>query len=609
MLGFFLQQQSMATLVTQSYFSLNSQALYAAVPAMPYAHLQAPKGGVLAVAADGSFDNLNSMNGKGNAALGIHYVFDSLLSKSLDEAGVYYPLLAQKIRFDPKQTSTVIFDLNPKARFNDGSALTAEDVKFSFDLYQTQANLGLQMYLSGLKKTVVLSKHQVQMQFQHSHQPEMIPILAQMPIYAKKQWQQRDFKKISLTPILGSGPYRIQTIHAGQSIVYQHNPNYWGKDLPVNRGRYNFNQIIYRYYRSPEVQFEAFKAGKISFFEEKQIQRWMRAYHFLAQKNGFIQQLAFKHQNPIATESLVLNTRRAPLSDIRFRQALTYAYDFEWLNKAYFFGQYQRLNSFFSNSELASKGKPTPAEYQMLSPWLAKLHPIQRDLVLKDWRYPISDATGYHRQHLLVARSLLLKAGFHYVNGQLQDAKGQPVQLEFLLHQVDQQRLILPYIRNLKRLGIDAKIRMLDAAQYDERKRQYQYDIILDNMPQSLQPGQEQAQFWGSQAAQEVGNYNYAGVSNPAIDAVITHLNQTTDRVEMITTVHVLDRLLRAGYYHIPTYGTGQIWYAHWSMLQHPQRLPKLNIGLDYWWSDAQQQQAVANYLKQQHAVVAQSNR
>ena len=590
---------SWAALITTPYIALHSPPKYSHLQSLPYANPQAPKGGALILAADGSFDNLNSMNGKGNVTEGINYIFDSLLSKSLDEPGVYYPLLAEKVSFDPKKTAFIIFHLNPKARFSNGQPLTAEDVKYSFELYQTQSNFGLQMYLADIHQLEVLSPLKIKMHFKSGHNPEMAMIVAQMPIYSKRQWQGRDFKDLTLKPILGSGPYVIERIDPGRSISYQRNPQYWGKNLLVNRGRYNFDRIQYRYYRSPEIKFEAFKSGQFTLHEEKQVNRWIRDYQFPAVRQGQVKRYRFRHQNPVPTQSLVFNTRRQPFADIRFRQALSFAYDFEWLNKAMFYGEYQRLNSFFSNSELASRGRPSAQELQILKPHLQKLHPVQRQAVLQDWQYPQSDASGFNRQNLLKARQLLLKAGYRYQQGQLVNASGQAVKIEFLLHQMEQQRHLMPYLRHLKRLGIQANIRMVETAQYYERLRNYQFDMIVDSMPQSLTPGQEQKQFWSSQAAKQVGNYNYAGIQNPAIDAVIKQVIQAQNREQVIESTRALDRLLRAGYYHIPTYGTGEYWYAYWNMYQQPKLKPKLSAGIDYWWVDAAKAQRVANYFKQ----------
>ena len=595
-----LTQAVWAAVQTTPYIAVHSQPKYAGLSVMPYANAHAPKGGYLSTASNGTFDNLNSMNGKGSSTDGVEHLFDSLMSSSLDEPGVMYPLLAEKVTFDPQKTQYVIFHLNPKARFSDGSAVTAQDVKFSFDAYQTKSNPGLQMYLADLDKTEVLSKYMVKMSFKSDKNSEMPLILSQMPIYSKKDWQHKDFTRVTLQPILGSGPYLIDRIDAGRSITYKLNPNYWGKDLAVNKGRYNFARLKYVYYRSLDIAFEGFKSGQYTLHEEMTARKWVTEYNFPAVKSGMVVKYKFQHHNPIATQSFVFNTRRAPFNDIQFRQAISNAYDFEWQNKALFYGQYQRLQSYFSNSELEAKGVPSPAEMAILKPYLARLNPIQRQGVLKAWQYPISDASGFNRHNLLIARQQLLKAGYSFQNGRLLDRKAKPIQIEFLIHQEGLQRTLMPFIRNMKRLGIDVAIRQVDVPQYIERMRSKDFDMTTSVMPQSLNPGNEQAQFWGSASADQPGNYNYSGIKNAVIDAVVQQVIQAPDREQLVLRTKVLDRLLRAGYYQIPTYGKGENWFAYWNMYHQPKVKPKLSSGIDYWWSDAEQAKKVTHYLRQQ---------
>jgi len=307
----------------------------------------------------------------------------------------------------------------------------------------------------------------------------------------------------------------------------------------------------------------------------------------------------FQHQNPIPTQSFVFNTRRAPFQDIRFRQAITYAYDFEWQNKALFYGQYRRLQSYFANSELEAKGTPSPAELAILKPYLARLNPIQRQGVLQNWKYPVSDASGFNRNNLLTARQLLIKAGYTFKNGRLLDTQGKPIRIEFLIHQDGLQRTLMPFIRNMKRLGVEVAIRHVDVPQYIERMRTKDFDMTTNVMPQSLNPGNEQAQFWGSASADQPGNYNYAGIKNPVIDAIVQQVIHAPSREQLVLKTRVLDRLLRAGYYQIPTYGKGENWFAYWNMYHQPKVKPKLSSGIDYWWSDAGQAQKVTRYLGQ----------
>jgi len=595
-----ITQGAWAALQTTPYIAIHSQPKYAGLTHLPYANPAAPKGGYLSQSANGTFDNLNAMNGKGTAADGVEYLFDTLMVSSLDEPGVMYPLLAEKVTYDPKKTAYVIYHLNPKARFNDGTPVTAEDIKFSFDTYTTKGNPGLQMYLSDLDKTEVLSRYQVKMSFKSNNNSEMPLILAQMPIYSKKNWQDKDFTRITIQPILGSGPYLVESIDAGRSISYKRNPNYWAKDLPVNRGKYNFDRLKFVYYRNMDVGFEGFKSGQYTVHQEYTARKWVTEYNFSAIKDKMVVKYNFNHENPIPTQSFVFNTRRVPMQDIRFRQALTYAYDFEWQNKALFYGQYHRLQSYFANSELEAKGMPSAEELAILKPYLAKLDPIQRAGVLKDWKYPVSDASGFNRKNLLVARELLLEAGYRYHNAQLTDPKGKPIRLEFLIHQDGLQRTLMPFIRNLKRLGITVNIRHVDVPQYIERMRSKDFDMTTNVLPQSLNPGNEQAQFWSSASADQPGNYNYAGIKNAVIDDAITKVIQAPDRQQLVIRTKVLDRLLRAGYYQIPTYGKGGNWYAYWNMYEQPKIKPKLAVGFDFWWSNPQKAAQVSQYLRRQ---------
>lgn len=595
-----LSTQAWSALQTTPYIALHSEAKYRHLHAMPYANPQAPKGGILTLPANGTFDTFNSMNGKGSRADGLDYLFDTLMSGSLDEPGVMYPLLAERVTFDPKKPKYAIFDLNPKAKFSDGSALTAEDVKFSFDTFQTKSNPGLQMYLSDLAKTEVLSKHQVKFIFKSDNNTEMPLILASMPIFSKADWKNRDFTKITMQRILGSGPYIIDQVDAGRSISYKRNPNYWAKDLPVNRGAYNFDRIKYVYYRNLDVAFEGFKTGQYTLHEEFTARKWVTEYRFPAVQQGLIKKMPFKHENPVPTQSFLFNQRKAPFDDIRFRQALSYAYDFEWQNKALFYGQYTRLQSYFQNSELAATGKPSAAELNILSPYLAKLDPIMRQGVLKDWTAPVSDASGFNRKNLLIARELLQKAGYKMQDGQLLNRKGKPIAVEFLIHQEGLQRTLMPFVRNLKKLGIEVNIRQVDVPQYIERMRRFDYEITTLVMPQSLTPGNEQAQLWGSQAADQVGNYNYAGIKNPVVDALVEDVIRAPNREQLILQTKALDRVLRAGHYQILTYGKGEKWLAYWDMYQQPKIKPKLNTGIQYWWVDQAKAKKVAEYIRKQ---------
>lgn len=577
---------SFAAMQTTPYLAMHVQPKYAQLKAMPYANPSAPKGGMLSQSSLGTFDNLNSMNGKGSSTEGVNYLFDSLMDRSLDEPRVMYPLLAEKVSYDPVHLQTVTFHLNPKARFNNGQPLTAEDVKFTFDTYQTKANLGFQMYLSDLARTEVLSRHQVKFIFKSKNNVEMPLIVASLPIYSKLDWKNKDFSRVTLQPIVGSGPYMVERIDAGRSITYKRSLNYWAKDLPVNKGRYNFDRLKYVYYRNLDVSFEGFKSRQFNLYEEKNIRNWVTSYHFPAAKAGLVKKYKAHLVTPLDIQSLVFNIRRAPLNDIRLRQALTYAYDFEWQNKALFFNQNQRLQSYFDNTDLAAKGRPSAAELNILKPYLAQLNPLMRQGVLTDWRYPVSDGSGFNRNNLLIAQKILKDAGYVIRDGKLYDRTGKAIQIELLMQQENPQRELMPFVRNLKRLGIQVNLRQVDVPQYMERIRRQDFDMMVLKLPQTLTPGKEQAQFWGSAAADESGNYNYSGIKNPVIDQMIENIVMAKTREEVVLYTRVLDRLLRAGYYQILTYGKPERWFAYWDIYQQPAVKPKLSVGWEYWWVD-----------------------
>ena len=580
-------QFSFAAVHTTPYLAMHVTPKYAQLHAMPYANPNAPKGGVLSQSSLGTFDNLNSMNGKGSATEGVNYLFDSLMDRSLDEPRVMYPLLAEKVSYDPDNLQFVIFHLNPKARFNNGQPVTADDVKFTFDTYQTKANLGFQMYLSDLAKTEVISRYQVKFIFKSRNNVEMPLIVASLPIYSKQDWNNKDFTRVTLQPIVGSGPYMLERIDAGRSISYKRSPNYWARDLPVNKGRYNFDRLKYVYYRNLEVSFEGFKSRQFYLYEEKNIRNWMTAYNFPAMQSGWIKKYKARLGTPLDIQSLVFNIRRSPLNDIHLRKALTYAYDFEWQNKALFFNQNRRLQSYFDNTDLAATGKPSTAELSIIQPFLKRLDPVMRQGVLADWHYPVSDGSGFNRQNLLIAQKILKDAGYMIRNGKLYDRQGKLIQIELLMQLENPQRELMPFVRNLNRLGIQVKLRQVDVPQYMERIRRQDFDMMVMKMPQTLTPGKEQAQFWSSAAADESNNYNYSGIKNPAIDQMIDKIVAAKHRDEVVLYTRVLDRLLRAGYYQILTYGKPERWFAYWDIYRQPQIKPKLSVGWEYWWVDA----------------------
>lgn len=566
---------------------------------LPYANPNAPKGGTLSLSAQGTFNSLNPWIDTGTPVIGTNYLYDTLMTGSLSEGFVMYPQLAEKVTFDPNDKSWVIYHINPHAKFWDSSSVTALDVKASIEAIMQKGTMSMRSYLAGIKQIDVIDKHQVKFIFENADNTELLLTVGQMPVWSKKSIDEQ-FEKVSLTPLMGSGAYKVGQIEAGRSISYVRDPNYWGAKpeakVMANVGRFNFDTIKFVYYQSQEIAFEGFKAGEYQFRAENKARTWATAYTFPAVKANMIVKEQIKNNNPVPMQGLVINLRKPLFQDIRVRQALTYAYDFEWLNKSMFYGQYTRLPSYFFGSELQATGTPDEKEMAILTPLLNELEPIQRQFVLAEWQPPISDGKGFNRDNLLKARDLLLQAGFYYQHGKLYDKHGSPAKFEILLTGEHLNRVILPYVRNLKRLGFDVNLRGVDAPQYLERVRKFDYDMIVDVFAQSNSPGTEQVYLWGSKSADEQGNQNSAGIKNSAIDKVIDKLVKAHDREQIVLYTKVLDRLLRAGFYIVPTYGKAYDTVAYWQQYQHG-KLPSNAIGLDYWWVDSNKEQQVQQYL------------
>ena len=589
---------SIAAPITTTALGHNSTTEYIDVPYMPYANPKAPKGGTLSLDARGTFNAANKWMTTGVAMVGTDYLYDTLMTGSLNEAFTMYPQLADKVTYDPDDTSWIIYHINPAARFWDGSPVTSSDVKATYDAILNKGPMYIRSYLGDIKDIEIIDKQRVKFVFKSDDNKEILLTVGQFPVFAKSSIDT-DFEKITLTPLMGSGPYKLGRVDAGRAVSYVRDPNYWGRDLMVNRGRYNFDMIKFVYYQSDEIAFEGFKSGQYRFRLENKASNWATGYNFPAVKAGLIHKETISSENPVPMQGLVMNMRRPIFQDIRVRQALTAAYDFEWMNKTLFHGQYERLQSFFHGSDLAATGTPSAAEMQVLNPLLAKLEPIQRQAVLDEWRLPTSDGSGFNRQGLLEARQLLLEAGFYYQDMKLYQPNGKLAQFEILMTGETMGRVLLPYIRNLKRLGFDATLRQVDGPQYYERVRRFDYDIMVDIFAQSLSPGAEQVGFWGSAAADEAGNANTIGIKNPAIDSVIKKLGDAKSRDEIVLYTHVLDRLLRAGHYLVPLYGKSSTNVAYWNQYRHTAKLPTNAIGIDYWWSDKEAEARVNRYLKQ----------
>ena len=548
-----------------------------------YANPDAPKGGTMKLSTIGTFDTLNPFVVKGVPAAGVGQIFDTLMTRGGDEPATDYPLIAESADLAPDRTS-VLFTLRKEVRFHDGSPITPDDVAWSFAILRDKGAPLYRFYYGDVTKVEKEGDRGLRFTFKSADNRELPAILSEMPVLSKAYWSNRDFEKTTLDPPLGSGPYKIEAVEPGRSITYRRVADYWGKDLPVNKGRFNVDVIRYDYYRDPTVALEAFKAGQYDVRRENSAKNWATGYDGPAWRDGLIKKEVLPNNNPAAMQGFIYNLRRPLFQDPLVRRALGYAFDFEWSNKNLFYGSYTRTRSYFDNSELAATGVPQGDELKLLEPFRGQ---IPDDVFTKEYNPPKYDGSGEIRDGLKQALALLKQAGWSFKGEQLvNDKTGQPFQFEFLNDDPQIERVALPFIQNLKRLGITATLRTVDVSQYQQRMDNFDYDMTVMVIAQSLSPGNEQREFFGSPAADQPGSQNFIGIKNPAIDALIEQVIQAPTRADLITRVHALDRVLQYGDYLIPQYHLGAYWVAYWNKFQHPQVAPKYAFGIDTWWVD-----------------------
>jgi peptide/nickel transport system substrate-binding protein len=542
---------------------------------MPYANPDAPKGGRLVQGLQGTFDSLNPLIVRGIAVQQIRgngfdrgYVYESLMTRSDDEAFTLYGLLADSVDTDDAR-SYVTFHLNPQARFSDGQPVSADDVLFSWALLRDHGRPNHRQFYSKVAKAEALDRSTVRFDFGGGPDRELSLILGLMPILPRHATNVATFEETSLAPPVGSGPYRVTAVKPGASVTFTRNPDYWGRDLPVNRGLWNFDEIRLDYYREANGQFEAFKRGLYDFRVETEPLRWHEGYDFPAARDGEVIRDTLKTEVPRPSEFLVFNTRRSLFSDIRVRRALTLLFDFEWINHNYFFDLYARSGGFFAGSELSAYGNAAdPRERELLKPYAADILP---DILDGSYRLPITDGSGRDRGTLRAALTLLAQAGYDLEGTVLrQRSTKTPFTFEILVSTRDQERIALAYLRDLKRAGIEATVRSVDAVQFDQRRLGYDFDMIENRWDQSLSPGNEQWFYWGSEAAANPGTRNYMGAKNPAIDAMIAALLAARERPGFVSAVRALDRALMSGFYAIPLFNIREQWIARWNRIERP---------------------------------------
>ena len=555
-----------------------------------YVNPDAPKGGTARFAAVGSYDNLNQFIIKGVPAAGVGGVFDTLMTQSLDEPATEYGLLAESVEV-AQDRSWVIYTLRKEARFNDGSPVTPDDVIWTFETLRSKGRPQYRGYYADVGSVEAVGERGVKFILKNNDNRELPQIIGELPVLPKAWWSTRDFDKTTLEPPLGSGPYKVEAVDPGRSITYRRVADYWGANLPVNRGRNNFDVMRYDYYRDPTVSLEAFKAGQYDFRMENSSKDWATGYDGPGLKEGLIKKEQIPNSLPTGMQSFAYNTRRPFFQDPRLRRALDYAFDFEWSNKTLFYGAYTRTESYFSNSDLASSGLPGEAELAVLEKFRGK---IPDAVFTTPYREPKTDGSGNIRDNLREALRLLKEAGWSVKGDRLvNDKTGAPLEFEMLLDNPQFERVVLPFAQNLKRLGVEMKVRTVDSAQYQKRMDDFDYDMAIVGFGQSLSPGNEQRDYWGSKAADEPGSRNLLGVRDPVVDALVDLVIAASDRADLIAKTRALDRVLLNSHYVIPNWHIRDFRVAYWSKFLRPSVNPPYGIALNAWWIDPAKEASV----------------
>ncbi len=548
-----------------------------------YVNPNAPKGGRIRLSAIGGFDSFNPFIVKGEPANGLGFMYDTLLTGSSDEASTDYGLLAEKVEV-PEDYSWVTYTLRAEARFHDGTPVTAEDVIFSLNVLKEKGQPLFRFYYANIEDAKALDARTVKFIFNEAGNRELPQITGQLPVFPKHYWDGRDFAQSTLDAPLSSGPYRIKEYEVNRYIALERVPDYWGADLPVNKGRYNFDEIRFDYYRDTEVTLTAFFADEFDVRLENTAKNWATKYDVPMVESGQIRKLVLEDKIPARTQAFFFNLRKDKFQDRRVREAIGLAFNFEWLNKFIFFDQYLRINSFFEKSELAAKGLPQGAELAFLGPYRGQL---PKELFTEEFRLPETDGSGTYRKNLVRALELLREAGWSLIDGKMtDDATGEELTIEFLLVQPGLEKVVQPFLRDLERIGITGSIRIVGSAQYERRLENRDFDMIIYGVQQSLSPGNEQREYWGSEAADRPGSRNLAGIKNPIVDALIEEIIFAKDRAELVAASQAMDRVLLWQHYLIPQWYSPGWRYAIWDRVAMPKNLPPYTPGdFTIWWS------------------------
>lgn len=561
-------------------------------PHWPWVNPDAPKGGEVVLARLGAFDSFNPFILRGTADAGVGLIYDTLMAGNPDEATAEYGLLAETVEL-PADRRGVSFDLREGARWHDGRPVTAEDVVFSFTALRTHGRPLFRAYWADVAEVVAEGPRRVTFRFRTAENRELAQILGDLPVLPKHWWEGRDFARPSLEVPLGSGPYRLERFAPNRSVVYRRVEDYWGRDLNVRRGTYNFDTIRYEYFRDTTVAFEAFKAGQVEFRTENVARDWATGYDFPAARRGLVKREEIPHEIPTGMQCFAVNLRRPLFQDRRVRRALIEVFDFEWMNANLFYGAYTRTTSFFSNSDFASRGLPEGREREILEGFRGR---IPESVFTAEYRLPVTDGSGNNREGLRRALALLREAGWTVRERRLVNREGQPFEFEILLQGATFERVALPYVQWLERLGITARVRTVDPAQYQVRIDAFDYDMTVDGQGQGFSPGNEQRDYWTSAKARENGSRNVAGIADPAIDELVELVIAAPDYAELVARTRALDRVLLHHDFVIPHWHSRSFRIAYWDRFGRPERNPRYGLGFPAaWWVDPARDRALAD--------------
>jgi microcin C transport system substrate-binding protein len=559
---------------------------------LDYVNPDAPKGGSVVFRAIGTFDSFNPYTIQGTPGPGASY--ETLTTSTLDEPFSQYGLIAETLEV-PEDRSWVIFNLRKEARWHDGQPITADDVAFTFNLLKEKGPPFYQSYFSSVAKVEKLGDRRIKFSFVPGDNRELPLIVGQMPVLPQHLWKDRDITQPTLDIPDGSGPYKLSKFEAGRSITLERVKDYWGKDLPINVGQNNFDTIRYDYYRDDTVALEAFKSGAYDIRLESSAKNWATAYEIPAVKDGRIIKEKIPTEGRNLMQGYLFNLRRPIFQDRKVREALQYAFDFEWSNKALFYGQYVRIRSYFGPSELGATGLPSPEELKILEPFRGK---IPDEVFTKEYNPPKTDGSGDARANLEIASKILDDDGWKIENG-VRTKDGMTLDFEILLDQETFERVTQPFIQNLAQIGVRAHMRTVDPAQYQKRMDDFDYDMTVHLVAESLSPGNEQRDWWGSKSAETRGGSNLGGIEDPVVDALVEKIIAAKDRDDLVYSTRALDRVLQWGFYFIPHWNAPFDRVAYWNKYAHPRNMPKYGLTYDIWWYDPEKEAA----LKQKTAA------